>query len=1854
MSESDIKVSVVGDSSSIDQTFAKIESGAGKMAQAVSKSGADAGKGLDAIGEGAEKSAEGFNRAEGRMAASIKRMTLDLQTLGKTASEKIVAKIEVNDKVDAAKMQPFIDKLREAERVAAQAKTAQEQLAEAVLAQADARKVAEKAIADEQRAQASAIAQQQQFLKGLNDQASAIGKTASEMAEMRAQQLGVSKEAAPMIARLREAEQGANGMGAAFSKAAGYIKLAVAGMAGFSVAGLVKESTMLAARFETMGIVMNVAGNNAGYTRTEMAELEKQMQKTGISMIGSREVLTSLATANINLADSTKLARAAQDLAVVGNINSTEALSRMVNGIKSGEVEVLKTLGLNVSFEASYKKMAATLGITTDALTEQQKVMARTNIVLDESIRYSGIYEESMTAAGKAMGSMSRLWEDFKVRAGDSFLPTLAAAVFNLTDGLKLANAELAKAGSIETIDSIGGGLAGAFKTVFETVVVLGANVIYVFTAIKKEIEGIIKQAAALATLDFDGAAKIRAEMVIDAEAARKAIDAFSDRVMGVGAQVAVVKVAPTVSEADRMAAGEASRKLTEQEAARAAWSKITEQNMSKQAKLAQEIAAIEAAGLAAGISRKDIEIQIAAAKAKSAGAGNGAADASAIAALKARLIEEKALATELSARGTQTVKLNQYERQAAQIAEQLNGSLKGRSRAALEATKALAEQVGAQVRANKATSDFIESREKYLQSQREGITRIAEEAQAMEDQVAMYGLGKSAIEEMDIARLNEQATILAGISGSEEQIELIKQEIAERERLKSALVGKEALDEQKKYAEELKRTHERVGDHLTEALMRGFESGKSFAENFRDTLKNMFKTLILQPMIQPVMAGIAGGFMGGAANAGQLAGSAGSSAGGSLGGITSLFSNFGGSVAGSVSNIGSWMAQSGAQGVSDMGANLIMNADKIGEFADIAGDVVGYGMSVFSAFKGEYGKAAGQAIGTYFGGPIGSFIGGTIGGFVDKAFAGETRHGGSYNWTAERGSVERGKWDSGDPGAEANKTISDILDGAVATINSAFKGVGSQAGLSYFMGWAESSEKGRGGTASGGRLDIDGYEVGFGTTRKGQGHGSTSGDLGEMISNMTVDVYQTVIQAWQAGIAEFPQLIQDMIRGIDADSLSAEAAQAVVAQVSETIAAVNAMTAAFDTLPFENLRDLSFDATAALLRFGGGVEAFSANLSTYYDAFYSEEEKLAAASQNMAAALSGIGVAMPDVSAGAEQAKAAYRAIVESLDLTTESGQQAYATMIGLSGGFAELVAGMDQLAIATGAANEAVRSAADIQRERLSLEMELLQLQGNTEEIRRRELDALDESNRGLQEHIWAMGDQAEAAQKAADHLAAIASERLGLEGQLLQLQGNTAELRRRELAALDETNRGLQERIWALQKEAEVAAERLGLENQILQLEGNTAEIRKRQLAALDESNRALQENIWALNDQAEAAKQAAQAEAEAKRAAYANLQGAVNREKTYWSDIASAAQAAISSLTSTLSLLTDNAQALYGAVDSAQQWQAAKGMVYIEDALSSVRRGSSVSNFDGLSNAISAARDGISNGVYASQFEQDRDALVLAGQLAELGALTDSQLSTQERSLKAAQTQITQIDQTLKYWQELLDGTSSQIDATLGVGQAVEALRAVMGDVAASLTKTAAPISHGTGTAGSSPSYVAGLDNTTGTIYSKSQLYSQMVTGSATDADVRERFASWGLSDSEWNTLASVAAQEQANEERRQAEYAEEMRKHWEALGVPGYAAGGQHSGGLRIVGERGWELEATGPSRIWNQEQISKALTGGGNEALIAEIRALRSEVSALRAANERTAGNTESLPQMVEQFDRVTAGGNAMATEEMV
>ncbi|TQD37477.1 phage tail tip lysozyme [Rhodobacter capsulatus] len=58
-----------------------------------------------------------------------------------------------------------------------------------------------------------------------------------------------------------------------------------------------------------------------------------------------------------------------------------------------------------------------------------------------------------------------------------------------------------------------------------------------------------------------------------------------------------------------------------------------------------------------------------------------------------------------------------------------------------------------------------------------------------------------------------------------------------------------------------------------------------------------------------------------------------------------------------------------------------------------------------------------------------------------------------------------------------------------------------------------------------------------------------------------------------------------------------------------------------------------------------------------------------------------------------------------------------------------------------------------------------------------------------------------------------------------------------------------------------------------------------------------------------------------------------------------------------------------------------------------------------------------------------------------------------------------------------------------------------------------------------------------------------------------------------------------------------------------LGIPGFAGGGQHGGGLRIVGENGPELEYTGPSTIVPADLTRRILSGGAPTASAAQIDA---------------------------------------------
>ena len=224
------------------------------------------------------------------------------------------------------------------------------------------------------------------------------------------------------------------------------LELAAAAGVAFGVSQIVsyaKEAVSLAARYETLGVVMKVVGNNAGYTGTQMEEFAKGLEKTGISMTGARQSLTQMVQAHLDLSKATELARLAQDAAVIGNLNSSEAFQRLVYGIQSAQVEVLRTIGINTNFENSYAKVAKQAGRTVDSFSETEKATIRLNSVLEAGTAISGAYKEAMETAGKQLLSLARHFENIKVMAGAAFTPALAEIIETITGAVTGLSGEL-------------------------------------------------------------------------------------------------------------------------------------------------------------------------------------------------------------------------------------------------------------------------------------------------------------------------------------------------------------------------------------------------------------------------------------------------------------------------------------------------------------------------------------------------------------------------------------------------------------------------------------------------------------------------------------------------------------------------------------------------------------------------------------------------------------------------------------------------------------------------------------------------------------------------------------------------------------------------------------------------------------------------------------------------------------------------------------------------------------------------------------------------------------------------------------------------------------------------------------------------------------------------------------------------------------------------------------------------------------------------------------------------------------------------------------------------------------------
>ena len=254
-------------------------------------------------------------------------------------------------------------------------------------------------------------------------------------------------------------------------------------------------------------------------------------------------------------------------------------------------------------------------------------------------------------------------------------------------------------------------------------------------------------------------------------------------------------------------------------------------------------------------------------------------------------------------------------------------------------------------------------------------------------------------------------------------------------------------------------------------------------------------------------------------------------------------------------------------------------------------------------------------------------------------------------------------------------------------------------------------------------------------------------------------------------------------------------------------------------------------------------------DLAAFHSGFFTAAEQFTLSSDAMNASLTALGVTnLPTTNAE-------FRALALGIDTSTDSGKALFNGLMGLAGAFAQLhplvttvTEGVQTLdgAIASLRASGASRTVEQIASNMLTLEDQIFQLQnaGNTPALRQRTLEGLSDvkdsltglSERDLQNWVWSLQDAAQAVQdtaaanqtaademqRAAESAAAaaqrIASEHDGLWRQWLTLNGDTAALRALDLAALDPSNRALQQQIWALEDQKKAADEATAAAEQV----------------------------------------------------------------------------------------------------------------------------------------------------------------------------------------------------------------------------------------------------------------------------------------------------------------------------------------------------------------------------------------------------------------------------------------------------
>lgn len=659
--------------------------------------------------------------------------------------------------------------------------------------------------------------------------------------------------------------------------------------------------------------------------------------------------------------------------------------------------------------------------------------------------------------------------------------------------------------------------------------------------------------------------------------------------------------------------------------------------------------------------------------------------------------------------------------------------------------------------------------------------------AAQVEELVKWRNAGKEV--EKQLRRIAEaEAEMEDAFGGDDMLVEIYKNRAKSAEELMDK--WSEGVDEYEsdnlKMATISEKAAERIEQAFADAWLNAFDGFESVVDGMKNAFKRMLAEMAHMALTRPIMVSMGlGGMLPGAAGAATGGGAAsGLSMLGGLGGLGSMF--------GGAANASSVMLGSGQIGTA---LGFTGNLFAAGEFTA----ALGAAMPLLAA--GGAIIAAGSALSKMLGGTGNLLRGGIVGDVLQG------------KWKTESESLNLG-FSGGDvTGSQTTTNVKKkFFKNRRETFTSGYDASAIDDAFDAITGAL--SESARMFGITGADEIIKGFSAAANIDIKGKSEAEVQAAIQEWVGNTTAGLVNAVF-------------------GDSLDVLQKEGEGVIdtVNRLSMNMTAVQSITKSLG-LGFDLTGKAAMIASTNIVELAGGIDQLSALTSQYYASFYSEAEQQQNLATQLAAEFEKLNITMPTTREG-------FRSLVDGLDLTSESGQAAFAALMQLVPGMDQYLTALEAQRTASEQAAEAVQKeaeakAAALKAQGLDLQLRLYEALGQSSVAlamrRQMELEATDETLRALLLQIYAAEDAAAAQRELAaaqEAAARLMQQRQSLEIQLLEATGQSAQataLRRQlELESMDESLRGLQQSIWTAQDAA-------GAQEALAQAQAEAAEAAK----------------------------------------------------------------------------------------------------------------------------------------------------------------------------------------------------------------------------------------------------------------------------------------------------------------------------------------------------------------------------------------------------------------------------------------